>query len=102
MAPEILNGDVYGSKADVWSVGIVLYEMLFGHSPFGDCNIKQLVTIYNSENVRVPMSDGKIFISPITENMLRRMLEKDQFKRISWEDFFYEYDIDEYGLITKK
>ena len=32
---EVLNGDVYGSKADVWSVGIVLYEMLFGHSPFG-------------------------------------------------------------------
>jgi serine/threonine-protein kinase ULK/ATG1 len=25
MAPEVLNGDVYDSKADVWSVGIVLY-----------------------------------------------------------------------------
>ena len=30
------------------------------------------------------------------------MLEKDQFKRISWEDFFYEYSIDEYGSIKRK
>jgi serine/threonine protein kinase len=25
MAPEVLNGEVYGSKADVWSCGIVLF-----------------------------------------------------------------------------
>jgi len=37
------------------------------------------------------MSSDNIYISPMTENMLRRMLEKDQLKRISWEDFFYEY-----------
>jgi serine/threonine-protein kinase ULK/ATG1 len=40
MAPEIMNGDVYGSKADVWSCGIVLFEMLFGYCPYGHCNIK--------------------------------------------------------------
>lgn len=43
MAPEILNGDVYGSKADVWSCGIVLFEMLFGYCPYGHCNIKEML-----------------------------------------------------------
>lgn len=30
------------------------------------------------------------------------MLEKDQFRRISWEDFFYEYEISSQGTIHKK
>lgn len=41
-------------------------------------------------------------MSAIAKMMLRRMLEKDQFKRISWEDFFYEYDISSQGTISKK
>lgn len=35
-----MNGGVYGNKADLWSCGIVLYEMLFGHCPFAQSNIK--------------------------------------------------------------
>jgi serine/threonine protein kinase len=54
MAPEILNGGVYGSKADVWSCGIVLYEMLFGFCPYGHCNIAEMLDIYKSEKVAVP------------------------------------------------
>jgi serine/threonine protein kinase len=74
MAPEVLNGDVYDSKADVWSVGIVLYEMLFGRCPYGDCNIKQLINVYSADKLRIQMATENIFISPSTENMLRRML----------------------------
>jgi len=40
MAPEVLNNDVYGSKADLWSCGIILYQMIFGVTPYGTCNIK--------------------------------------------------------------
>jgi len=30
MAPEILKGLDYSSKADIWSLGCVLYELLYG------------------------------------------------------------------------
>jgi serine/threonine-protein kinase ULK/ATG1 len=67
MAPEVLNGEVYDTKADVWSVGIVLYEMLFGRCPYGDCNIKQLISMYSSEKLKISMAmDNDICISSIT------------------------------------
>jgi serine/threonine-protein kinase ULK2 len=34
MAPELLKGHKYNSKVDVWSLGIMFYEMLTGYTPF--------------------------------------------------------------------
>jgi len=34
MAPEVLRGKGYGLKADVWSFGILICELLTGHTPF--------------------------------------------------------------------
>ena len=34
MAPEIINRSSYNYKADIWSLGTVLYELIVGESPF--------------------------------------------------------------------
>ena len=58
MAPEILKGiyiliyigELYDIKADLWSIGVVLYEMLFGFCPYEDRTIPMLLNKINSTN----------------------------------------------------
>jgi serine/threonine protein kinase len=100
MAPEVLNGDLYNSKADIWSLGVVLFEMLFGFCPFNEGSISDF--LHHIDNFRITIPQEINPISSITEGLLRRMLEKDHFRRISWEDLFYEYEVTEYGMLTRK
>lgn len=39
MAPEILSGQAYGKQADIWSMGVLFYYLLFADFPFKGINI---------------------------------------------------------------
>lgn len=43
MAPEVLNNMEYNNKADIWSIGTVFYELLFGNPPFTAGNMVDLL-----------------------------------------------------------
>jgi serine/threonine protein kinase len=41
MAPEVMQAQKYDAKADLWSVGIILYQLVTGSPPFtGDSQIQ--------------------------------------------------------------
>ncbi len=55
MAPEMLNREYYNYKADVWSVGTVLFELLTGYSPFKEAKNKdQLKSKIKNNSVHIP------------------------------------------------
>jgi serine/threonine-protein kinase ULK/ATG1 len=43
MAPEILQGHEYDNKVDIWSIGTVFYELLYGNPPYTAGNIADLI-----------------------------------------------------------
>ena len=54
MAPEILKGQLYGNKADIWSLGVVLFEMLYGFCPFEDKSIARLINQIDNKDLQIP------------------------------------------------
>lgn len=40
MAPEMLERQMYSFKADIWSVGTILFELVTGYSPFREAKNK--------------------------------------------------------------
>jgi serine/threonine-protein kinase ULK/ATG1 len=43
MSPQLLNGTKYTSKSDLWSIGLIYYEMLHGQTPWSANNEIQLL-----------------------------------------------------------
>ncbi|KAH7326403.1 hypothetical protein B0I35DRAFT_405653 [Stachybotrys elegans] len=87
MAPEILRYERYDAKADLWSVGTVLYEMATGRPPFRARNhVELLRKIEATEDViRFPR---EVVISSDLKQLIRGLLRRSAVERMSFENFF--------------
>lgn len=57
MAPEILQGKVYDKKCDVWSLGIILFQLSYGKLPFSISEgYSTFVEKVINEPLRIPKS----------------------------------------------
>jgi serine/threonine-protein kinase ULK/ATG1 len=82
MAPEILKGQPYTIKADVWSLGVVLYELLFGICPYEDQTLAGLIGQIDNNPVILRKEINNISLN--TENLVKKMLIKDSKARMEW------------------
>ena len=76
MAPEQIQGEEVDARSDIFSFGVVLYEMLTGHLPFrGEHEAAMMYSILNEE----PESLQKYLLDAPSEllHVLSRALEKD-------------------------
>uniref|UniRef100_A0A182WY57 Serine/threonine-protein kinase ULK3 n=1 Tax=Anopheles quadriannulatus TaxID=34691 RepID=A0A182WY57_ANOQN len=86
MAPEILLNSSYGPAADLWSVGVILYECLFGRAPYSSTSLHELAErIHRNDPIAIPCRPP---ISTDCRQLLVSLLQRDPGRRIGFEKFF--------------
>lgn len=94
VAPEVILGNGHDFSVDWWCLGVMLYEMMYGTTPFKGANRKE--TFY-----RILSKEPDLIGEPTAlRNLIGKLLEKDPDQRISGEEikgheFFRGVDWDE-------
>ncbi|XP_039223072.1 protein kinase C zeta type isoform X2 [Crotalus tigris] len=84
IAPEILRGEEYGFSVDWWALGVLMFEMMAGRSPFDiitdnpDMNTEDyLFQVILEKPIRIPR-----FLSVKASHVLKGFLNKDPKERL--------------------
>lgn len=85
MAPEIIKCNKYSIKTDLWSIGIIFYQMIVGKLPYKASTHIELLNKIDTNPIYIPMD---ISISNYGCDLLFNLLQSDPNKRIGWKDFF--------------
>lgn len=84
MPPELCvakHGQVSGRAADIWSMGITLFCLRYGHIPFEQHGVLELYESIRNDDLRLENEQDANFT-----DLIHRLLEKDPEKRITMEE----------------
>ncbi|GAM18589.1 hypothetical protein SAMD00019534_017640 [Acytostelium subglobosum LB1] len=83
LAPEVVQETPYDNRADLWSFGIILYELYAGHPPWSSTNLYSLVQLIVNSSLKLPAT-----LHPQSDfaSLLQGLLAKDPEERLNWPD----------------
>eukprot|EP00557_Chaetoceros_sp_GSL56_P002080 CAMPEP_0176498482 /NCGR_PEP_ID=MMETSP0200_2-20121128/12344_1 /TAXON_ID=947934 /ORGANISM="Chaetoceros sp., Strain GSL56" /LENGTH=1008 /DNA_ID=CAMNT_0017896691 /DNA_START=815 /DNA_END=3841 /DNA_ORIENTATION=- len=89
MAPEILQHQRYDNKADLWSAGTVLFEMIAGRPPFHGENHMDLLKNIQRKRMTLPPD---LNVSKECMKLLEILLERNPLSRAGFREFLQASD----------
>lgn len=80
LAPEMIQGRGHNHTLDIWSLGVLLYEMVVGRPPFQSTNHMTLISKILSTELRFPA-----FVQPEISDLVHRLLQREPADRLPLE-----------------
>jgi serine/threonine protein kinase/formylglycine-generating enzyme required for sulfatase activity len=80
MAPEQWHDEEIDARSDIYSLGVILYQMIAGDVPFKGKSVPAIMGMHLN-TPPVPLSERGIEVVPALEQAIRHALEKDPDKR---------------------
>lgn len=84
MAPELVQERPYNYSADLWSLGVICYELFVGQPPFYTNSLISLIHLIVENPVKYPDTMSSDFRS-----FLQGLLQKDPKRRLGWPDLLH-------------
>lgn len=81
MAPEVINRQPYDKSVDWWSLGVLIFEMLVGYTPFYDENTSKMYRLITTGELQFPA-----FVTPQARELITRLLDKNPKTRLGSGD----------------
>ena len=84
MSPERISGKIYSYSSDIWSLGLVIYELATGKEPYGEGNdfVTQITNIVENDEPRL---DNNIFSKELCD-FIEKTVKKEPEKRADVEE----------------
>ena len=109
VSPEIINYQGHSFMSDWWSFGILIYEMLYGFTPFFNIDKERMFDLILKGSISFPQyynngeeqieynvsDDAKTLISKLLEKNPGSRLGREGLDEIKKEPFFYYIDFDD-------
>lgn len=96
-APQLIFGQNYSDKCDIWSLGVLLYFMLYKKSPWGlDCDNRISLEMRFSLDRPDLCFNGREISKEFLKTAIREMLIVPEKTRITWEKLFNIFGIESY------